>query len=69
MPRPVVAGLGGSTRPGSRALEALRISLDGAARAGARTVLLDVRELALPVLDAAQPECDHMGVRTLLARV
>ena len=69
MPRPIVAGLGGSTRPTSRALEALRIALDGAARAGAQTVLLDVRELSLPILDAGQTECDHAGVGTLLTRV
>jgi FMN reductase len=67
--RPVVAGLGGSTRPGSRALEALRNALDGAARAGAQTVLLDVRELALPMLDAGRTECDHAGVHELLARI
>jgi len=67
--RPVVAGLGGSTRATSRALEALRTVLDGAARAGARTVLLDVRELALPILDAGQSDCDHAGVSELLTGV
>jgi NAD(P)H-dependent FMN reductase len=67
--RPLVAGLGGSTRPASRALEALEAALEGAARAGAQTMLLDVRELAVPILDAGRPESDHTGVQTLLTAV
>jgi FMN reductase len=67
--RPRVAGLGGSTSPASRSLEALRVALEGAARAGAETVLLDVRELSLPILDAGSTESDHEGVRTLVAHV
>ncbi len=66
---PLVLGLGGSTRPGSRALEALRVALDGAAAAGAETRLLGLRDLALPVLDAGCPNWEHEGVRTLLVAV
>lgn len=51
----MVLGLGGSMRPTSRALEALRVALVGAARAGARTRLLSVRDLSLPLLDPDQP--------------
>jgi len=65
----VVVGLGGSTRSGSRALEALSVALRGAARAGTETRLLDVRELSLPVLDADRPGWEFESVRRLLAGV
>ena len=68
-PTPIVVGLGGSTRTGSKSLEALRVCLGAAADAGAETHLLDIRELALPILDAGQPAWQHESVRTLLGQV
>jgi FMN reductase len=65
----MVVGLGGSTRRSSRALEALRIALQGAHRGGAEILLLDIRELALPILDADRPDFDQDNVRSLLAAV
>jgi FMN reductase len=44
-----IVGLGGSLARTSRSLAALRVALDGASAAGARTTLLDLRELDLPL--------------------
>lgn len=44
-----VVGLGGSLAAHSNSLAALRIALEGAAEAGAKTELLDIRELSLPI--------------------
>ena len=44
-----IAGLGGSLAQISRSRAALEVALQGAAGAGAETVLLDVRELDLPL--------------------
>jgi FMN reductase len=44
-----VVGLGGSLRTGSTSRAALRTALEGAASAGAKTDLLDLRELDLPL--------------------
>src|SRR5438270_12443637 len=50
MPRELtVVGLGGSMRAESTSLSALQAALDGAAASGARTTLLDLRELGLPM--------------------
>jgi FMN reductase len=50
MPRELtVVGLGGSMRAGSTSLSALQAALEGAAASGARTTLLDLRELDLPM--------------------
>lgn len=46
-----VVGLGGSLGKHSNSLAALRIALEGAAEAGAKTELLDIRQLALPMYD------------------
>lgn len=46
-----VVGLGGSLAEQSSSLAALKIALQGAAETGARTELLDVRQLALPMFD------------------
>jgi FMN reductase len=46
-----IVGLGGSMAEISRSRAALRASLRGAAAAGARTELLDLRELDLPMYD------------------
>jgi FMN reductase len=44
-----IVGLGGSLARRSRSLAALQIALAGAAEAGARTTLLNLRELDLPM--------------------
>jgi len=48
-----VVGLGGSLAQHSTSLAALRIALEGAAKAGATTELLDIKELSLPMYDPA----------------
>lgn len=48
-----VVGLGGSLAAHSNSLAALRTALEGAAEAGAKTDLLDLRELSLPMYDPA----------------
>ncbi len=52
---PRLLGIGGSTRAGSLSLGVLKAALQRAEDAGARTVLADVRALALPVYDADLP--------------
>lgn len=49
----LVVGLGGSLAEHSTSRAALEIALEGAREAGARTELLDIRELALPMYDPA----------------
>jgi FMN reductase len=44
-----IVGLGGSTAKISRSRAALTVALEGAAKAGAETELLDIRELGLPI--------------------
>ena len=51
-----IVGLGGSLARVSRSRAALRTALEGAARAGADTQLLDVRELDLPLYDPDHEE-------------
>ena len=46
-----VVGLGGSLASDSRSRAALQVALEGAATAGARTQLLDLRELQLPMFN------------------
>jgi len=45
---PSVVGIGGSLAPISSSLTALKIAMNGASSAGARTVIFDVRTLNLP---------------------
>ncbi len=53
-----IVGLGGSLARVSKSRAALQLALGGAASAGAETVLLDLRELALPMYD---PDDDEPG--------
>ncbi len=61
-----IVGLGGSLAAQSTSLAALRVALEGASHAGARTQLFDIRELELPmyvphaadVPEAAKRLCD-----------
>lgn len=46
--RPLIVGLGGTSRPGSSSEKALNVSLRAAERAGARTVLIAGPQLELP---------------------
>jgi FMN reductase len=46
-----VVGLGGSLAAQSNSLAALRVALEGAREGGARTELLDIRELNLPMYE------------------
>ncbi len=50
-----VVGVGGTMRPGSSSLAALRRSLGAAEAAGARTELLDLRHLRLPTYEPDIP--------------
>lgn len=56
MPQPLVVGLGGSFAEHSNSLFALEIALEGAAESGARTELLNLRELDLPMYLPRCPE-------------
>jgi FMN reductase len=47
----LVVGLGGSMAKNSNSLAALKIALQGSVEAGARTELLDIRDLSLPMYD------------------
>src|SRR5436305_4046191 len=64
-----VVGLGGSLAVQSSSLAALKIALEGAEKAGAQTLLLDIRELNLPmyapdaseVSDSVRQMCEEVG--------
>lgn len=64
--RPLVAGLGGSTRHSSHTLEALRVALEGAQRTGAAIMLLDIHQLDLAMFDAEAPNYQSENVTVLL---
>lgn len=51
-----VVGIGGSLRTDSQSERALRIALEGAERAGARTTVISGTELVLPFYDPAEPD-------------
>ena len=48
---PTVLGIGGSLRPGSTTILALRAALAGAAAAGAQTDVFDLAEIRMPFFD------------------
>lgn len=54
-----VVGVGGTLREGSASLGALRRALSAAKDAGARTELLDLRELDLPMYEPGRPLNDY----------
>ena len=60
-----VVGLGGSLAKHSSSLAALKIALEGATDAGARTELLDIRELSLPMYDPAAEDTPPDSVRAM----
>ena len=51
-----VVGLGGSLAKHSSSLAALKIAMEGAAETGAKTELLDIRQLSLPMYDPAEED-------------
>ena len=51
-----IVGLGGSLARRSRSRAALEVALEGAARAGAETLLHDLRELKLPMYEPDDDE-------------
>jgi FMN reductase len=64
--RPVavsVVGIGGSLRTDSQSERALRIALDGAERAGAKTTLVSGTDLVLPFYDPAEQARDQAARR------
>lgn len=69
--RPIhILGLGGSLRPESNSLIALEEALQIASDQGARTTLISVRELALPVYDPTVPNDQQpAALQTLLDQV
>ena len=53
---PTIVGLGGSLAKGSRSRAALAVALEGAASSGADVILLDLRELQLPMYNPDDDE-------------
>ena len=66
--RPVILGIGGTTRPGSSTERALQVALQAAADDGAETVLIGGSELQLPMYDPAVPGLPQAAER-LIAEV
>lgn len=60
-----VVGLGGSLAKHSSSLAALKIALEGATDAGARTELLNIRELSLPMYDPGAEGTPPDSVRAM----
>jgi NAD(P)H-dependent FMN reductase len=55
----LVVGLGGSLAKHSSRLAALKVALHRAEQAEAKTILLDIRELSLPMYDPADENPPH----------
>jgi len=62
-----IVGLGGSLARTSRSRSALQVALDGAAEAGAETLLLDLRELELPMFDPEHEQPTGSAERLVFA--
>jgi FMN reductase len=58
-----VLGIGGSLRADSQSERALRLALEGAAQAGAKTTLYSGADLVLPFYDPAEPARSPGAVR------
>ena len=65
--RPVIVGLGGTTRPGSTTERALRIALAAAANRGAETILLGAADLELPAYAPEHPSRTPAALRLVAA--
>jgi FMN reductase len=62
---PTIVGLGGSLASVSTSRAALQRALEGAAAAGAKTTLLDLRELDLPMYDPDHAEPAQAAARLI----
>jgi len=63
--RPLILGLGGTTRPGSSSEVVLRAALKEVERLGARTEMLSGPDLALPIYAPESPERDERALRLI----
>ena len=63
--RLTIVGLGGSLAQISRSRAALQVALDGAASAGAKTELLDLHELELPIYNPDNDEPTPAAARLI----
>jgi len=63
--RPLILGIGGTTRPGSSSEVVLRAVLKEVERRGAQTELLCGPDLALPIYAPEQPDRDERAVRLI----
>src|ERR1700719_3836388 len=63
--QPTVVGLGGSLAERSSSLAALKIALEGASDAGAKTDLLNIRQLSLPMYDPGAENNPPESVRRM----
>ncbi len=66
--RPIILGIGGTTRPDSSTERALQVALKAAAAAGAETTLISGSDLHLPMYDPAVPGLPREAER-LIAEV
>jgi len=66
--RPVILGIGGTTRPDSSTERALQVALKAAAAAGAETAVISGADLHLPMYDPAVPGLPPQAER-LIAEV
>jgi FMN reductase len=62
-----IVGLGGSLAATSRSRAALAVALDGASENGASTLLLDLRELGLPLYDPDSREQPRSAIELMEA--
>jgi FMN reductase len=65
--RPLVVGLGGTTRPGSSSERALAVALDAARELGARTDLIAAGDLQLPLYAPERDERTPEAARLVAA--
>jgi FMN reductase len=65
--RPLIVGIGGTTREGSSSERALKFALSAAEDFGARTVTFSVRDLLLPLYDPASGERSSEAARLVAA--
>src|SRR3989442_12077310 len=61
--RPLIVGLGGTTRPGSSSERALAVALGAAQELGAGTELIAAADLQLPLYPPERPERPAEAVR------
>jgi FMN reductase len=65
--RPLIVGIGGTTRPDSTSERAVRVALAHAEALGAKTMMFGGPELMLPIYDPAQAEREESARRLITA--